>query len=163
MKLTDERIVELWNSSLKFINGYGQEDIIKFARAIEAELAKEKEPGDGWVLQEVKFDESGIPYSLREPHPCQKCAELESENKKLMAEYLAYQDAEVAAHTALKAENEALRKDAERYRWLRNSDVGPAQIWELLSDDCTPPIMTLKCIHYLDEAIDSAMKGEGKC
>ena len=63
----------------------------------------------------------------------------------------------------MKAENEALRKDAERYRWLRNSDVGPAQIWELLSDDCTPPIMTLKCIHYLDEAIDSAMKGEGKC
>ena len=67
----------------------------------------------------------------------------------------------------LRAENEQLKadladakKDAERYRWLRDSSVGPSQIWELLSDDCQPPIMTLKSMHELDAAIDEAMKGK---
>ena len=58
---------------------------------------------------------------------------------------------------AIKAENDNLRKDAERYRWLRNYEVGPSQIWELLSDDCQPPYMTLKAMHDLDAAIDDAM------
>ena len=57
----------------------------------------------------------------------------------------------------LKEENESLKRDAERYRWLRNSEVGPSQIWELLSDDCQPPYMTLKAMHDLDAAIDAAM------
>ena len=50
------------------------------------------------------------------------------------------------------------RKDAERYRWLRSSSTGPSQIWELLSDDCQPPILTLKSMGDLDAAIDKAMK-----
>lgn len=50
------------------------------------------------------------------------------------------------------------RKDAERYRWLRSSSTGPSQIWELLSDDCQPPILTLKCMGDLDAAIDAAMQ-----
>lgn len=50
------------------------------------------------------------------------------------------------------------RKDAERYRWLRSSSTGPSQIWELLSDDCQPPILTLKSMGDLDAAIDKAMQ-----
>lgn len=50
------------------------------------------------------------------------------------------------------------RKDAERYRWLRSSSTGPSQIWELLSDDCQSPILTLKCMGDLDAAIDKAMQ-----
>ena len=50
------------------------------------------------------------------------------------------------------------QKDAERYRWLRSSSTGPSQIWELLSDDCNPPILTLKSMGDLDTAIDQAMQ-----
>ena len=58
------------------------------------------------------------------------------------------------------AQIEALEKDAERYRWLRSNSVGPSQIWELLSDDCSPPVMTLKAMHDLDAAIDAAILGD---
>lgn len=47
--------------------------------------------------------------------------------------------------------------DAERYRLLRDANTGPSKIWELISDDCQPPYMTLKCGADLDAAID-AMK-----
>lgn len=57
--------------------------------------------------------------------------------------------------------DDRIAKDAARYRWLRDSSVGPSQIWELLSDDCNPPIMTLKSMHDLDAAIDQAMQSEG--
>lgn len=60
----------------------------------------------------------------------------------------------------LRAELAEAKKDAERYRWLRDSSVGPSQIWELLSDDCQPPILTLKSMHELDATIDAAMKGK---
>lgn len=65
-----------------------------------------------------------------------------------------------AENERLKAELAEAKKDAERYRWMRDSSVGPSQIWELLSDDCQPPIMTLKSMHELDAAIDEAMKGK---
>ena len=65
-----------------------------------------------------------------------------------------------AYNKKLKAELTEAKKYAERYRWLRDSSVGPSQIWELLSDDCNPPIMTLKSMHELDAAIDEAMKGK---
>jgi len=55
------------------------------------------------------------------------------------------------------AERDALRADAERYRWLRDIDTGPAQIWELISDDAQPPYMTLKSGNILDAAIDAAI------
>jgi hypothetical protein len=60
----------------------------------------------------------------------------------------------------LEAERDAARADAERYRWLRSAEVGPSSIWELLSDDCHPPIMTLKCGAELDAAIDAARSKE---
>jgi hypothetical protein len=55
----------------------------------------------------------------------------------------------------LRAERDALRADAERYRWLRDIDTGPAQIRELISDDAQP-YMTLKSGNILDAAIDAA-------
>ena len=45
--LTDDRINELWNASTKFINGYGQPEILQFARAIEAEASPASAP-EGW-------------------------------------------------------------------------------------------------------------------
>lgn len=60
----------------------------------------------------------------------------------------------------LEAERDAAGADAERYRWLRSAEVGPSSIWELLSDDCHPPIMTLKCGAELDAAIDAARGAE---
>ena len=57
----------------------------------------------------------------------------------------------------VEAERDALRADAERYRWLRSSDTGPSQmakvcewdhgLWQLMSDDA------------LDAAIDAARGG----
>lgn len=54
----------------------------------------------------------------------------------------------------LKAENESLKLDAERYRWLKNND-SPIGIYSNADfDDCY-------YIHEPDEAIDAAMaKGE---
>ena len=54
----------------------------------------------------------------------------------------------------LKAENESLRKDAERYRWLKNNN-SPIGIYSNTDfDDCY-------YIYESDEAIDAAMaKGE---
>jgi len=63
----------------------------------------------------------------------------------------------------LRAEVAGLREDAERYRWLRSPNTGPATIWELVSDECNPPYMTLKYGANLDSAIDAALaarKGE---
>ena len=51
----------------------------------------------------------------------------------------------------LHAENEALRKDAERYRWLRESKCPMA----VVSEDCLVLGMS-----YMDAAIDAAMKGQ---
>ena len=52
------------------------------------------------------------------------------------------------------------RKDVERYRWLRSKDVGPAQIWECIQDDCNPPYWMLKFESELDAAIDAAMEAK---
>jgi len=60
----------------------------------------------------------------------------------------------------LRAEVAGLREDAERYRWLRSPNTGPATIWELVSDECNPPYVTLKYGADLDSAIDAARKGD---
>ena len=59
------------------------------------------------------------------------------------------------ANAALVAENESLRKDAERYRWLRSEGFDrPAQMWVTPLNDNVPIVHT-----DLDAAIDNAMKG----
>ena len=68
----------------------------------------------------------------------------------------AHHDAAAAELRRLHAECDALRADAERYRWLRDIDTGPSQIWELISDDAQPPYMTLKSGNILDATIDAA-------
>ena len=70
-------------------------------------------------------------------------ASLQYELEKLRAEL-----------AALKTENESLRKDAERYRWLKNNDSPIGIYYNADFDDCY-------YIHESDEAIDVAMaKGE---
>lgn len=57
----------------------------------------------------------------------------------------------IAERDQLKAENEALRKDAERYRWFRDNSL---QIVHA-SQHCF--------VHRLDKAIDEAMSREAAC
>ena len=53
---------------------------------------------------------------------------------------------------SLKAENEALRKDAERYRWLRVESRPAAELDAVFNTYGVP----------VDEAIDAAMAKEAK-
>ena len=55
------------------------------------------------------------------------------------------------AYDALAAERDALRKDAERYRWLRDSAGN--DIMEKLMTECSPP----RWDELVDAAIDAAM------
>ena len=83
-----------------------------------------------------------------------------ADNAALRADAIDRQNNVVAP---LRAEVAGLREDAERYRWLRSPNTGPATIWELVSDECNPPYMTLKYGANLDTAIDAALaarKGE---
>lgn len=54
-------------------------------------------------------------------------------------------------YDALRAERDALRKDAERYRWLRDSAGN--DIMEKLMAECSPP----RWDELVDAAIDAAM------
>lgn len=79
---------------------------------------------------------------------------------KLQAAWEAYQ----AGRAALQSQD---REDAERYRWLRRPDTGPAKLDSLhnwVNDDCHPPHRELKHGKELDKAIDHArcIEGEGK-
>ena len=75
---------------------------------------------------------------------------------------------DVPTWNKLKAENEALRKDAERYRYLRGDSATEfGEPWAITRyepgderniDGGTCPLIFAE----LDSAIDSAMKGEGK-
>ena len=81
-----------------------------------------------------------------------------------------------AAETALENVEKALldharalqsqdRVDAERYRWLRRSDTGPAKLDSLhnwVNDDFHPPYRELKHGKDLDAAIDYARRIEGE-
>ena len=140
--LTDERIHELWNASTKFINGYGQPEILKFARAIEAEASPASVP-EGWKLVPVEATKK-------------MCGAAYSDRMVWNGGPRAIYEAMLAAAPTPPVSED--RKDADRYRWLRSSSTGPSQIWELLSDDCQPPILTLKSMGDLDAAIDKAMQ-----
>lgn len=55
----------------------------------------------------------------------------------------------------------ALRKNAERYQYLRHPDTGPAKLDSLhnwVNDDCNPPYRELMYGDDLDAAIDAAMQ-----
>ena len=56
-----------------------------------------------------------------------------------------------ADYDALAAERDALRRDAERYRWLRDSAGN--DIMEKLMAECSPP----RWDELVDAAIDAAM------
>ena len=136
-------------------------------RAIEAAVIEKKQP----ELDQLRADNERLNKQINSYKMLTKSLEetktyllKKAEQNKEAVETLT---SEREANAALTGENERLKaelaeakKDAERYRWLRHSSVGPSQIWELLSDDCQPPIMTLKSMHELDAAIDEAMKGK---
>jgi hypothetical protein len=95
--------------------------------------------------------------------------ELCAENERLRAEVEAlrsllpgpyYMDPPDGGDVPIVEQMRRMAKDAERYRWLRSKDTGPAQVWELISDDAQPPYMTLKTEAGLDAAIDAALAKE---
>ena len=61
----------------------------------------------------------------------------------------------------LERENEALRKDAERYRWLRSRDLDAIDKGGVFAG-MTPRNVVLNEEH-LDAAIDAALKEQSKC
>lgn len=80
----------------------------------------------------------------------------------LQCEFAGFEVADVAAAELrrLHAENEALRKDAQRYRWLRALDAGGIQVYYVPVD----PHLSIFG-DELDAAIDAAIdaaKGESK-
>ncbi len=83
---------------------------------------------------------------------------LYSEKDSARAEAVATLDSERAANATLTAEIEALRKDAERYRWLRNKIenenfvIAQDDNWSLISWSGDDP----------DRYIDAAMREGGK-
>lgn len=64
-------------------------------------------------------------------------------NPEIVSEVLAHID-------ALEAENERLRKDAERYRFIRDAD----------RSDCIWREICIYAMETLDEYVDAAMDGE---
>lgn len=64
--------------------------------------------------------------------------------------------------TAAEQRNAELERDAARYRWLRDINVGPATIdrliFQTVADDCNPPYRDMKHGVDLDAAIDSQIK-----
>lgn len=55
----------------------------------------------------------------------------------------------------LRGEVDALRKDAARYRWIREN--GDGDRWEIVFDECGRGLLQAEA---LDAAIDAAMKSE---
>jgi hypothetical protein len=86
---------------------------------------------------------------------------LIADNERQLDEKLAWQESEAvirAERDALKAECEGLRKDAERYRWLRARDLDTIKDGGVFAG--MTPQNTVLNEETLDEAIDAAM-GQG--
>jgi hypothetical protein len=79
--------------------------------------------------------------------------ELEEANASLEASYRG----SCMMYDATKVELKALRKDAERYRWIRSASVGPATVWHVCMEHLEGGLLTLKSDYCLDTAIDSAI------
>lgn len=99
---------------------------------------------DHWV--NCVSEEANDGYTYAQTHGPDACAN---------AEFIAA--ASPAVVSELIAMLEESQKDAARYRWLRSENTGPSMI-EVVSDDCNPPSITLKCEEELDLAIDAAMQ-----
>ena len=116
MKLTDERIVELWNVLAQQDNNYATL-IPSFARAIEAELVKEQEPVgviDYKLLHHYSIEwTDGVPEPgtklYTTPKPCPKCAELQKSVDRLGEDW-AKQHAQIVE---LESDRDEWKKRAE--------------------------------------------------
>ena len=88
-----------------------------------------------------------------------------AEGDRIMCDW---QEQVIKTCAALKQRNDAeqlcaaLRKDAERYRWLRSPSVGPATVWHVCMEHMDGGLHTIKSDSCLDEAIDAAIAAEGE-
>jgi len=83
---------------------------------------------------------------------------LSAENTAAVSSFLAADD----ERRELRAERDALRADAERYRWLRqgDNDEQVMRFHEWATEVCVDPTpMYLPRLERLDKLIDAAMKG----
>lgn len=93
---------------------------------------------------------------------------LLAENESLRGLYKMHQQTETLEMRDLRAERDALKKDAERYRWLRNPDQDVALVIDKVTGGV--PADEFGCGGYrtyeyrageeLDTAIDTALQGE---
>ena len=144
----------LWHEGCGWESGIIPSEVREFAHRfltrIDAERGKE---ATAWFTDDHLCDRSATTY-------CPDVAERwRQKGWPVTPLYTTPQPAVPEGYALVPVEQQ---KNASRYEWLRNSSVGPSQIWELLSDDCCPPIMTLKCMGDLDSAIDAAMLAAAK-
>ncbi|HCF2029392.1 TPA: ead/Ea22-like family protein [Pseudomonas aeruginosa] len=103
--------------------------------------------GDGDVLRPCTHPHDGWPDIVA---PAENLKYIASANPKTILALLDEID-------RLKAENEALRKDAARYRWLRERDLETIRQGGVFAG-MTPENIVLN-LEHLDAAIDAALEG----
>ena len=137
--------------------------VVEFARAIEAPLLKRiaqleaarfAYASEFCLNEEGQPDKGSIHQNIRALKA--KCAELERELEAAKTVPMKYRRMEFNAqlqqeNESLRTQLEAVRKDAERYRWLRTLDEN---FWE------TNRMNNMSGYHseLLDSAIDAAME-----
>ena len=101
-----------------------------------------------WSLVGGRFDNGGMVEIATEEK-----AELKTAIEALVQQRDKYQRAADAMAMSHKVERDALRADAERYRWLRDAE------W---TENSHPEVWRQLLCEYgeLDAAIDAAMKGK---
>ena len=151
--LTDDRIKELWNASAKFINGYGQVEILQFARAIEAEASPASVP-EGYAIVPVEPTEEMM-RAMTDPF-------IPVNGNTRKAFYWAYPRMLAAAPTPPVSED---RKDAPQEDYFADACRLALEL-ECLLLDCKDTAVTAKWWDSAHEALEqhrerlAAMQGD---
>ena len=141
--LTDDEINSVCSKTQTVIDGAPSLSINEFARAIEALMLSKL------AAAEMPESEGKITYPAR-PYEDEWTSSQDAYSEDQLRAYGA------ACAARIQAENEALRKDAERYRYMRNnaqfqSRNGPGLYWYLPYE-----FRGLEAGPRLDAAIDAA-------
>lgn len=112
-----------------------------------------QEPEEGFLPQDWEWhvgqiDEEGNRYPVLNANAHQ----YDSDDSEKLARYYAACNRDTIL--ALLAEREELKRDAARYRWLRDNSDDPGEVFSVINDWlwCNQPFSTIDC------AIDAAMQ-----
>jgi hypothetical protein len=152
--LSNEQIESKWNFAVDTSTPVNGRTHFKFARAIESAACAERDAriakleAENTKLRTVPMKYRRMAFNAELQV---KVAELEDRNRDLYEDVQRFKGHamnEKAARLELERQLEEARKDAERYRWLR--DIAGMQE----RDD-----VSVYCGNDFDAAIDAAMKG----